>query len=226
MDNPPTSPQRPGHYGCVSVKILRNSKVKRLTHPAQIALYIASILHCAEELTDGYIAPEHLPELCLNAQANPRRDPQQLVAQNLWKPSKHGGYTLPDYLEWNPSRAWWEHKRDQARERKRRQRQAPDVTAAVTRDNPRPVTRESHDIEVEVDLRASNSSTSTADPPISDRDDDPAQLAAAGSRPATDADRGGVYDARMASREHTFGTVGDEAASIVDKLRAAIEGAA
>jgi hypothetical protein len=84
------------------------------------ALWVRCIGYCRRNLTDGYI-----PEAAAVARArsrNPRRAISELVTRSrsaassspLWA-AVPGGYLVHDYLDWNPSRADVEAKREQKR---------------------------------------------------------------------------------------------------------------
>lgn len=70
--------------------------------PAAAMLYVGSLCHCGRNLTDGFIATPDV--LLLAAVPNPVRLAKRLVEVGLWA-RVDGGYVIPDYLEFNPSRA-------------------------------------------------------------------------------------------------------------------------
>ncbi len=113
------TPSRAGRpWVAVDCGLLRNPKVATLGARA-FFLYIAGLCHCADELTDGHIAPRALPRLAAEAQLErPRRAVTQLVREGLWHPADDGGWDVNDYLDWNPSRAWFARRRERERERK------------------------------------------------------------------------------------------------------------
>jgi hypothetical protein len=82
---------------------------------AAAGLYARSLAYCADQLTDGFV-PEAWASSC-----GSRAEIASLLASKLWR-KRRGGFVLPDYLEFNPSRADVLQKRVSAAERKRRSR--------------------------------------------------------------------------------------------------------
>lgn len=117
------TPRRDGPWVALDVGLLRNRKLSDISTPA-VLLYIACLMHCGDELTDGHVRAGALRWILGEARAT-RKHLHELERGGLLEPVD-GGHTIPDYLEWNPSRAWWERKREHERERKaeyrRRQR--------------------------------------------------------------------------------------------------------
>lgn len=101
-------PNRDGSWAALDVGMLRNRKTRGLT-AAQALLYVAGILHCADELTDGEIARNVLPQLRLESRARPS-DVAHLVDSGLWVETP-GGWSVVGYLDWNPPKQWWEGRR-------------------------------------------------------------------------------------------------------------------
>jgi len=80
-----------------------------------IGLFTRCGTYAAEHLTDGFI-PEHVVLLY----GSPALA-ETLVRAKLWRRAR-GGWRIPDYLEYNPSREDVERERAAARERMRRNR--------------------------------------------------------------------------------------------------------
>lgn len=115
-------PQRTGPWIALDCGVLRGKRLRGLPAAAKL-LYVACALHCGDELTDGFVADDALPQVFLEAGAGPD-DMHALQAKGLARRDEsQDGWVLPDFLDWNPPRAWWEHKRDNARERQNRHRE-------------------------------------------------------------------------------------------------------
>jgi hypothetical protein len=75
-------------------------------------IYLASLVYCNGQLTDGFIPYATLMQLCVwakipieaNAQANAQAIASRLVEHDFWEYAD-GGYRVHDFLDWNPSRA-------------------------------------------------------------------------------------------------------------------------
>lgn len=78
---------------------------------AATGLWVRCATYCAEYLTDGHIPPE-----VARSYGKPR-EINALLDAGLWIQNGDGGYVIPDYLEFNPSRAQVEADRDAARQR-------------------------------------------------------------------------------------------------------------
>lgn len=124
MDEVGWSPAvRPGAWAAVDVGLLRHRKLAGLRGRADV-LYLACVLHCAEDLTDGRVRAHAARRLLLDARAR-RSDWGELVAAGLLEPAADGdGWTVPGYLEWNAPRAWRDHQRALAAQRQQRYREA------------------------------------------------------------------------------------------------------
>jgi hypothetical protein len=98
-----------------------------LDHPKIIAvgttgfaLYVAGIVYCCRNLTDGFIPKSVLPRLL----TPPAEDPQfsctisELISQQLMR-EREGGYEVHDFLKYNWSRAKVRRIRASARQRMR-----------------------------------------------------------------------------------------------------------
>ncbi len=80
-----------------------------------IGLFVRCGTYAAEHLTDGFI-PEEVALLY-----GSRELAGVLVRTKLWRRTR-GGWRMPDYLDYNPSREAVENERRQAAERQRRRR--------------------------------------------------------------------------------------------------------
>lgn len=128
---------------------------------AAFRLYVSSKLYCARKLTDGFIA--HAKAKRLTVTGNDAIA-AELVRAGLWhdlgegcnnpecvkertchRDGRTGHYIVHDYLQWNHSKHWWESRRKEDAERKKKwraERRAggvtpdvqPDVRADATRD--------------------------------------------------------------------------------------------
>jgi hypothetical protein len=137
-------------------RFLQNRKVMEAGLQARM-LYIASLCHCAGELTDGFIPTVAVAKMASQADVRGAgRAAARLVAVGLWEQAP-GGFRVHDYLEYNPSRADVLAERSASRERVNAWRKAkrgsggngvrtPLVTAHVR--TPRPMTHDpTHDPE-------------------------------------------------------------------------------
>lgn len=114
---------RPGAWAAVDTGLLRHRKLAGLKGRADV-LYLACVLHCADDLTDGRVRSSAAARLLAEARAR-RADFDHLVAAGALEVAEDGdGWTVPGYLEWNPPRAWWDRKRELGRERQKRFREA------------------------------------------------------------------------------------------------------
>jgi hypothetical protein len=108
------------------------------SHPKVLAagneatgLYVRCGSYAAEHLTDGFI-PEQVANLYGAAHTGSRRDvparqgetlAETLVRTKLWRRAR-GGWRMPDYLDYNPSRTTVENDRKLTAERQKRWREA------------------------------------------------------------------------------------------------------
>lgn len=110
----------------IDVDYFRNPKVNRVSS-ASMLVHLASILYCADQLTDGAIPASALATLRgdarLPSMAAARRAASELVAARLWE-INGDGWRLPDFAEMNARalRATVEHERARWRENQRRHR--------------------------------------------------------------------------------------------------------
>lgn len=77
-------------------------------------LHVAGLCYCARNTTDGIVEKLRVPRLTRTYKPAFLKE---LLASNIWVP--HGlGYEIHDYLDWNKSREWWDHKREEDAKRK------------------------------------------------------------------------------------------------------------
>ena len=95
MDN-----RRPGPYIALDCGLFRNQKLESLSAKAQL-LYIASLCHAGDELTDGHVSTAACRRLLHYVRASSKHV-GELRAAKLWKGD--GPWEINDYLEWNSSR--------------------------------------------------------------------------------------------------------------------------
>ena len=119
------------------------------SHPKVIAagneatgLYVRCGTYAAEHLTDGFI-PEDIAVLYGASDTGSRRNPgtgkpetlgETLVRTRLWRRAR-GGWRMPDYLDYNPSKEAVDKERKAAAERQRRRREAMPSRRESRRDN-------------------------------------------------------------------------------------------
>lgn len=103
-----------------------NPKMLAVSAPASRYLYVVGLTYCARELTDGLI-PDGAVGLVVAAAGSSKRSPQDLVAAGLWV-RVDGGFQVPDYLEFNPSREQVLAERAKGAERQRRSRESRKVS--------------------------------------------------------------------------------------------------
>jgi hypothetical protein len=117
-----------------------------------IGLYVRCGTYAAEHLTDGFI-PEHVALLYGSAALA-----DDLVRTKLWRRAR-GGWRMPDYLDYNPSRLAVENDRKNAAERQKRRREA-----MLSRRDSRPDSRVSHTTPTRPDPYTSTGSHQRAGP--------------------------------------------------------------
>ena len=102
---------------------------------APIGLHVLALSYCADNLTDGRVPDGWVRRQVMGDTAIP----EALVDAGLWD-HDDDGYSVHDYLDYNPSRAEVEAKRDVARERMRKVRgsRSREVRANGTRTSPSP----------------------------------------------------------------------------------------
>jgi hypothetical protein len=93
-------------------RFLINPKIMQAGLEAR-ALYIAGVLYCAGELTDGFIAEGVLCKLAALADVPRAIDAaDRLIDLALWEQAE-GGYIVHDYLEYNPTAEEVKARRDE-----------------------------------------------------------------------------------------------------------------
>lgn len=83
-----------------------------------IGLWTLCLAFCAHELTDGFVPEEYIVARV------PRSDPDKSVAKLVnagWMQKVEGGFYIPQYLDYNPSREGVEATRAKERDKKRKQ---------------------------------------------------------------------------------------------------------
>lgn len=95
-----------------------------------VGLWSLCLSYCSAYLTDGYVSREVAERFA--GRALPRIS-ERLVSADLWEPID-GGWTMHDYLDWNPSRAEVTEKRQAERDRKAKGRngQGRDMGGRIT----------------------------------------------------------------------------------------------
>lgn len=114
-----------------------HEKVDQLSDAAW-RLHVTAMMFCARNLTDGFVSLSQARRLTATAS-----DPEaaELVRAGVWHDlglgctnaecieartcPAHGKpkcYLIHDYLQWNHSRSWWENRRREEAERKRKYR--------------------------------------------------------------------------------------------------------
>lgn len=115
-----------------------HDKVEALTDAAY-RLWKASLSHCSRNTTDGVVTLGKARRLTVTGTDSVAAE---IVAAGLWhdlgKPCDDtkcveartcrgegvkGAYLVHDYLQWNHSKAWWDERRKDQRERKERWRE-------------------------------------------------------------------------------------------------------
>jgi hypothetical protein len=94
-----------------------NGKVVEAGNEAA-GVYVRALAHCAAQLTDGFVAQKIARSI-----SEGRKQPiAALVEAELWV-EVDGGYQIPDFLDYNPSREQKLEERAEARDRMRRVRE-------------------------------------------------------------------------------------------------------
>lgn len=116
----------------VDDKLPRNPKV--LAGDIETAwYYLCALTHCAEQLTDGYITDSVVPLVAPHI-TDPRSVADRCAQLGMFR-HVEGGYEVPDYLDFNPSRASVLDKREKDKSRQqshRESRRDTDTTSDVT----------------------------------------------------------------------------------------------
>jgi hypothetical protein len=112
-----------------------NAKVRKVG-PNGIALYVSGLCYCSRQLSDGIIPDAAVPIIAEMVGVRTHRSVSQaLTKARLWKRVR-GGYQVPDYLKFNPSREEISRKREESRKRQQAWRdvQRNAVTNSVSHD--------------------------------------------------------------------------------------------
>lgn len=116
----------------VDDKLPRNPKV--LAGDIETAwYYLCALTHCAEQMTDGYIADSVVPLVAPHI-TDPRSVAERCADLDMFR-RVEGGYEVPDYLDFNPSRASVLEKREKDKSRQqshRESRRDTESTSGVT----------------------------------------------------------------------------------------------
>lgn len=141
-------------------KLPRNPKILR--GDGETAwLYVCALTHCAEQLTDGFIADSAISVLAPHID-DPRSVAARCVKVGLLR-QVAGGYEVPDYLDYNPSRSKVISDRARARERRTVIPADGDASDTVpTGDDPATFQRTSPDVPATFRKRSRAPSTSTS----------------------------------------------------------------
>ncbi len=115
-----------------------NTKVAPLSNSA-FRLHVQAMCYASSQLTDGFIPVGLLPRLGWTSE-DVEDDVRQLAEQGLWE-RVDGGYTIHDFLEYNPCKADVLREREAAKERMRRARSGEvreNITQTSTKVPPSP----------------------------------------------------------------------------------------
>ena len=119
----------------IDVQLARNPKVRQLRDAGDLALFVCSILYCAAELTDGFVARRALDVLTTDARLTRRNvlaRAARLCTAGLWV-EVEGGWLLSGFVEHNrqatrayveAERAAWRDRQAEHRALSRRDRSA------------------------------------------------------------------------------------------------------
>ena len=137
-------------------------------------LYVRCGTYAAQHLTNGFV-PEHIVGLYGGSQIRSRGDAADgkaesladtLVRVKLWRRVR-GGWRMPDYLDYNPSKQAVDKERKQAAERQRRRRAAIASRRESTREShPPDPSRSVTDPVVDVINRTDRSNGARAGPDV------------------------------------------------------------
>ena len=82
--------------------------IERKAHRAALG-YVFGLTYCGAQETDGYIPAAALPLIHVT-----KKDAEHLIDVGLWEPAVRG-YTVRGWLEYQPSKAVWDSKREAGR---------------------------------------------------------------------------------------------------------------
>ena len=125
-----------------------NAKVLKTWHtcPQAIGLYVMAITHCAQHETDGRVDNYFILGL-VPASRERQKIIDALIESGLWVAIDTDAYLIPDYLDFNPSRAELDAKRQQDRERRAKGRQTQSDNAVVRAESERTRSRRDNDAQ-------------------------------------------------------------------------------
>lgn len=159
-ESTPRGPARPRRWAAIDLELLEDDRISRVT-PLQILAYLGCIFYASRQLSDGFV-PARMAASIAGQAGTDRRAFAELVDAGLLEQTT-GGWIIPGFLDWQPSRAYVEHQR--ARMRKNtaayRARINPDVSDDVS-DNG---SAEESCIDVEVSTKSSSRQRDTKNPP-------------------------------------------------------------
>jgi hypothetical protein len=123
-----------------------NPKVIGLTDKAY-RLHFCALEYCSRHLTDGLVTPLALRSISVSAGlARPKSTANALVRAGLWKTQRSKGWTIHDYLEYNPRAEVVKAERKKAAARMQRVRaeravrSSPERSQGTSRSPSRPLT--------------------------------------------------------------------------------------
>lgn len=122
-------------------------------------LYVCGIAYCSRNLTDGFIPAVVAHRLTIfdNPEETCEQSAHKLCLTGLWE-QVIGGYSVANYLKWQPSKAEIEAKREAARERMTVfRRSSREQTENFARSSP-----EVRELDVDVDVEEPKSKAKTA----------------------------------------------------------------
>lgn len=100
-------------------------KVDALTDGA-FRLHVAGLCYCAKNTTNGVVEAYRVPRL---TRTYKKTQVTELMNARLWMPHSMG-FEIHDYLDWNKSKEWWDHKREEDAKRKAKWRAEQAAAAA------------------------------------------------------------------------------------------------
>lgn len=74
-------------------------------------LHMSGLYHCARNLTDGLVSQTTVRGLCARLRAT-RKHVAELVDADVWVDYGSRGFIIKNYLDWNPSKAEVEERRE------------------------------------------------------------------------------------------------------------------
>ncbi len=125
-----------------------NAKVLKTWHtcPQAIGLYVMAITHCAQHETDGRVDNYFILGL-VPAPRERQKIIDALIESRLWVGIDTDAYLIPDYLDFNPSKAELDAKRQKDRERRAKGRETQSNNAVVRAESERTRSRRDSDAQ-------------------------------------------------------------------------------